>query len=372
MEKQYREIGHSGEVILFMVRYDGSIEKRHVLGDKSRHGSIWKSNGIASGRIDLKKREASFAVEIGTDKVVEALIELMEEYPDVNWYVFPNWYTSYSLTPSEFMKKYYSENEMRDQIENQIDFLLEKRQQPSSLEQVINGVKKALISRLESQWEREKENWNPSITMEDWVEMEMETKLRIDDSEPHNTEFAIGATTFGFSRQKSKEFEDIREFMSNVVEKYGWFVLQVRKDGLWFYVDISPNYTERLKSIPPYLYHVTPEYNLQKILKKGLIPTSRAQQDNRFFPNRVYLFSNQEVAEKVAASWRMSYAMNRYYGVEPNSSRGENEFVVLRIATSLADRGTKFYSDPEFLSRGIAYWTYSRIPPQAIQVVERI
>ena len=112
-------------------------------------------------------------------------------------------------------------------------------------------------------------------------------------------------------------------------------------------------------SLPEFLYHITEEKYLNKILDKGLIPKSKSKIENH--PERIYILNHIDGVENF-----MEILKNMY---------PYKNFTTLRINTKLINH-IKLYFDPTFFidekdyndkSTFKAYYTYDNIPPHAIE-----
>jgi hypothetical protein len=168
------------------------------------------------------------------------------------------------------------------------------------------------------------------------------------------------------------------EWLNNEAYKRGWFISMDPSDknesgekslerGLWINITFQPNYTLRYDLPRTPMYHITPFSNVERILKRGLVPKAK-KSENRTLPPKNYVFINKDSAEEIAENWKISWAINDYYGM-PNSDRGAEDFIILEIDPNNLPKGIKFYKDPEFENKYGAIWTYSTIPPGAIKIL---
>ena len=117
----------------------------------------------------------------------------------------------------------------------------------------------------------------------------------------------------------------------------------------------------------PYLYHITPDISLTKIKNIGITPKTQGKLANH--PGRIYVLTNlDDLKDYDIDSWPdISYALW-------NNSKTKDkveEMNLLRIDVSKLPKDIKFYKDPNFFI-GDAVWTYRNIPPNAIEVIDKI
>ena len=132
------------------------------------------------------------------------------------------------------------------------------------------------------------------------------------------------------------------------------------------YIQFEAKYTDMLSELQPILYHVTPLKYLDKIMKNGLAPYSKAKNFN--YSPRVYLF-NKCPKEQVFS-----------YGLFKSQEANDNGFCVFKIFKDklmndplFKDGKQRFYLDPAFsmsddLTDQTAIFTYGNIP---LRIIER-
>lgn len=103
-----------------------------------------------------------------------------------------------------------------------------------------------------------------------------------------------------------------------------------------------------------YLYHLTPQKHLEKILKIGLSPRS----DNSVYkhPDRVYLMNG-------VLDDNLSDNQIEVFNNIINSKQGNNQYFVLKLSIDKIPDNVIFYAD-SLTDEGI--FTYNNIPPNAI------
>ena len=169
----------------------------------------------------------------------------------------------------------------------------------------------------------------------------------------------------------------IDQMIRNIIPRYGWQLLMATKRGdtSAAYV-IDKNYSERVPSsdIPSRLYHITRIEDVEKILRKGILPKQashnyaendrkeRGEESNiqtgRQYQPRVYVSLTTQLANSLVVSFQKSYDE-----FDP--------YIMLRIDTSKLMPGTKFYNDTEIFDERFkdqSMWTYTRIPADAVSV----
>lgn len=173
----------------------------------------------------------------------------------------------------------------------------------------------------------------------------------------------------------------IRWLMLNL-EQYasrrGWFVLmspQIQDEQpnssrrRWNFV-LAPNYNERIVEVPKEVYHVTSIYNVETILRRGLIPKSGQQKGDshaaRNYAPRIYVTGNMREAEQLL----IAFNEDDFHASYMSGKSSQLDQIVLTIDTTKLNKGTKFYVDAEMgnLEDSHAMWTYSAISAKAISV----
>lgn len=157
--------------------------------------------------------------------------------------------------------------------------------------------------------------------------------------------------------------EDTIEKLNSILKRVGYFIEKINDSS----IDIVPNYGNRFskEEIASKFYHFSPIENKERILRKGLIPSSRENTTHHMYNRRVYLFTTYDLDyfhEMLFA--QLSYDANPenvYYGKVKTVP-----IVVFEINTSKLNKGTKFFDDDAARD---AVWTYSWIPPQALKIV---
>ncbi len=182
----------------------------------------------------------------------------------------------------------------------------------------------------------------------------------------------------------------IDELVRDIGKRYGWLVISARYDSRRnqnLIIQLERNYGDRLQpaDIPTFLFHTTPIWNVEKILRKGLLPkkpshNSHDEDDDwndekkdpiktgRQYPPRVYLTSSKSLAGELSLSFQGdAYAEAMMTG----STSGIETYILLKIDARKLLPGTKLYVDNELDNsqyHGTSFWTYTRIPTRAISI----
>lgn len=144
-----------------------------------------------------------------------------------------------------------------------------------------------------------------------------------------------------------------------------------------------------------FLYHLTPKSMLSRVMKQGLVPSSRCKQEFNY-PPRIYCFicrdrdlekrfakstekksivfaRNEELDNKVKHYW-IKLADELQKSKKIGLLFDSREFVLLQIDTKKLPAGFKFYRDSLFEIDGEfkAVYTDQGIPPKALEVVDEI
>ena len=250
--------------------------------------------------------------------------------------------------------------------------MLERKIKPISHDVLVNNLKKAILKFVNSQFRDEFiQNVNSFMGRNDnsnfaFVQLYAEMEKWFPNSGKNGVVFS--PSTFTYQRLKSiDEFDDaLNDLLNQIVPKYGWFVLTRKNKNTWWF---APNYNELVVNVPKILYHVSPNYNAEKILKKGLFPKVGNKHDEfdeygkRLYKPRIYLTSDLDEAEQLS----MAFQGDQIYNAQMRNKTHQNYYYVFQIDTTKLLKGTKFYNDPE-MNTGNSMWTYSRIPPNAVSL----
>lgn len=155
--------------------------------------------------------------------------------------------------------------------------------------------------------------------------------------------------------------EKIEELFNNLLKPLGWFVFSVSNYSFTF----DPIKQDTV-NVPAKLYHFSPFWTKDSILKKGLIPkgANGKYEDDYKYPPRVHLYTKWD---RESMSILALHIFNHGMGIETMYHSGfqHTPVVYYEIDTSKLRRGTKFYQD---VSVADGVWTYTHIPPEAISV----
>ncbi len=109
------------------------------------------------------------------------------------------------------------------------------------------------------------------------------------------------------------------------------------------------------KYLPDYLYHVSLNSNVKKILKIGIKPTSKSKISSHL--DRIYLTLTLDDAYTLKSLFLKNYP--------------QKEFAILKIDTKSLANNVIFFEDPMFQKfEKIGIYTLSNIPPTVIQLVK--
>ena len=114
--------------------------------------------------------------------------------------------------------------------------------------------------------------------------------------------------------------------------------------------------TDTVRQQNKYLYHWTPQYNLDKIMTGGLKPTHK----NSYFtyPDRCYFMTSDIDNHTAQAFGQTLCIMNK-------DKQNDGNYVLLKIDLSKVDENVRFYYDP---NSGMSIYTEQSIPSFAISV----
>lgn len=147
-----------------------------------------------------------------------------------------------------------------------------------------------------------------------------------------------------------KQFESALNFFNyRVIKMYGYNGNDFGYDIDGLYVAIEPVFTSEVKMKEDGIYyHVTPERNVDKILRQGLVPKDRGQLGVKR-PERIYLspYFDESLVERLERDNGMPY-------------------VGLKI--NLKGMDVKLYNDPYY--NGEAVYIVGVIPPNRVKVMD--
>ena len=170
-------------------------------------------------------------------------------------------------------------------------------------------------------------------------------------------------------------FEGNGELFSEIVhymDTYGWYFAKVmgtdinKLDAKAFFKMVSiPSFTLIFEpkfdllvdenTLPHYFYHITPSKNINKILKKGLIPKNHCKVN--YHPERVYFFPNYPKNWKdIADGFRRDEGTTESY-------------CLLSIDAEQLNKKNSIYVDQNSNNR-LAFYTEEPIPPFVIEVID--
>lgn len=118
--------------------------------------------------------------------------------------------------------------------------------------------------------------------------------------------------------------------------------------------------TDKIKSIFDFMYHLSPSYNEESILKEGLLPKSS---DSQFLshPNRVYLM-NGDVGEHNIIT------LGRHLCEQNKNTMNDGSYTLFQVNLQGLPENVRFYKDPNAI---IGAFTETVIPPTFIQMIRR-
>ena len=139
-----------------------------------------------------------------------------------------------------------------------------------------------------------------------------------------------------------EEFDRLVKLVRMRITNYGWFPSRsVDYSKSRYSIVLSPNYGDLI--IPPkFIYHSTKSSNIEKIMKRGIIPQS-----------------------KEATEYHWSYPPRIFFSLNPPDVYVYKGSSALKVDTSKLRQGTKFYQDPTHDYEN-SIWTATHIPKEAI------
>lgn len=159
--------------------------------------------------------------------------------------------------------------------------------------------------------------------------------------------------------KRGTEEEKIKHFFNTC----GWPLAEehkYEKDKTSVVITFEKRRQEDELPVPKFLYHLTPENKVDKILKFGLVP--KAQNKLSEHPDRIYFFLQKDLTLNYK-----SYADDFWTSTYKNTTRGI-KYALLKIDTEKCRNDFKIYGDPNMI-RGV--WTFNNVPPEAITIEEK-
>jgi len=250
----------------------------------------------------------------------------------------------------------------------------------------VQEVVRAIIRRVEAWWRSPAakrawrddvfkwEKYTPDTSFEDWVEM-----FRVENpdyTKKGDAPVWISAGEDGIALEIARQShfpgsEPLIEWLPGYMKKRGWFLkTHTTPGGLYHDMTFEARRGKRVRNLPRKLWHITPWWNADKILRKGILPKSRGGSGSfeavvleRKYPDRIYLGKGDPAPLLNAFMWRDSVSTqgieSAYYG-----GREPDPYVVFQVDTAKVGRAN-FYEDPDYRQ---GFYTYTPIPPAALSL----
>lgn len=156
----------------------------------------------------------------------------------------------------------------------------------------------------------------------------------------------------------------VMHYMTRVFGSHGWYVhnWEITSRGETLKVNVFPEFTEEMSETPFYLYHLTDKKNLKSILSNGLTP-SKSKNPGRNYNPRVYLFADENLLKQQI---KQNIEAHHENGIWHSKLTSTLDMAVVVIDPSKLKQGTRFHRDPEFSGDQGAVYTFTHIPPGAI------
>ena len=150
------------------------------------------------------------------------------------------------------------------------------------------------------------------------------------------------------------------------MEACGWYAstksFKWVHNMLWRCISFDPRYLDSVKNDImkyQYLYHWTPAYNLESILKDGLLPKS---QNSAFdYPARIHFLPGNLPLAEVLNLGKQLCRSNK-------DNKNNGDYVLLRVYIGNSPENIDFFPDPRYSG---GYYTESPISPSLIRIVMR-
>ena len=122
------------------------------------------------------------------------------------------------------------------------------------------------------------------------------------------------------------------------------------------YSQLQNDETKNIKNKYKYLYHWTPEYNVNKILQSGLTPYNKNKKFT--YPQRIYLMKGDSDLHKIMELGQLLCSTN-------TDINNNGVYCLLRINLNNIDNNIRFYFDPY---SEIGIYTEQNIPQKFIEL----
>lgn len=117
----------------------------------------------------------------------------------------------------------------------------------------------------------------------------------------------------------------------------------IKNNVEWLLLQYEPKFqndeSNTIRSSENVLYHVTPKYNENKILKNGLSP--RWKNNLFFFPDRIYLIKGSTSEDEIINITKQLYFSN-------NSKGNDGNYIILKINLSEIPENVKMFIDNNY------------------------
>lgn len=150
--------------------------------------------------------------------------------------------------------------------------------------------------------------------------------------------------------------------VSRLMSFYGYFLSKQKRGYIKGYDFISlrfePKFSEDVRDVlknEKTLYHVTPSFNKEKILKNGFSP--KWKNNLFYYPNRIYFTLGNTSFEEVK---KLAYVLHN-----TNMTKGDKSaYSIFIVNVSKINENVRFYYDPNY-KNGV--YTTDNIPPNVIE-----
>lgn len=163
-----------------------------------------------------------------------------------------------------------------------------------------------------------------------------------------------------------QELLPVVEHIKSYMKGRGWYVFNwgTQAMGETLKIEIYPDVMEEIERQGDYLYHLTDKKNVPSVMSKGLFPSTSKNSDRGYGP-RVYLFSDKNLLAQQIEQNKNAHDGDSW---NPQLTSTPQMSVVVVDANKLR-RNTKLRRDPEFGGERGAVYTFTHVPPEAIDHV---
>lgn len=166
---------------------------------------------------------------------------------------------------------------------------------------------------------------------------------------------------------EERDLLPVVEHIKSYMKGRGWYVFNwsTQARGETLKIEIYPDVMEEIEKPSDYLYHLTDKKNIPSIMSKGLFPSTSKTPD-RGYGSRVYLFSDKNLLAQQIEQNKDAHGPGGSWNSQLTSTP---QMSVVVVDSNKLRKNTKLRRDPEFGGDRGAVYTFTHVPPEAIDHV---